>query len=219
MIRFRAGFKSPIIPIAFFAFCAALVLIGMPEPLLHPCHPGGPGGPGAGPPCPPTPTPAAAAPLDDTGLPAGTGPVRFLVRNETSDNVTLWLGDPIDYVINVSGTSEAVFTVDRGVYPYDLAACGRVSQGYLNLTIHSFIDIESCEDRTLVAVDLHNLTGDLLALQLHGPADYVLQLRPGQTLPVTIQKGDYEAVLIGCLGPAEITFSASAGRTVEIECP
>ena len=130
MILFRAKFKSPIIPIAFFALCAALVLTGMPEPLLHPCHPGGAGGPGSGPPCPPTPTPAAAA-----GNPAGTGPVRFLVRNETGD------------------------------------------------------------------------------------ADYVLQPRPGQTLPVTIRKRDYDVVLIGCLGPAEITFRASAGRTVEIECP
>jgi hypothetical protein len=147
------------------------------------------------------------------------GLVGFLVRNRTAENITLWVGEPVWYVLNVPGESEAVFTVGRGVYPYALASCGGITEGYLNLTIHSFIDIEACQGQTLVPVELANLAGAVLTVQLHGPGDYIISLDPGQILPVTIARGEYEAILIGCPAPATVGFAAHAGRTIEFSCP
>jgi hypothetical protein len=157
--------------------------------------------------------------LGETGLEASGSQVRFLVQNRTGENVTLWLGEPLEYVLNVSGETEAAFTVGRNVYPYDLASCGRLSSGYLNLTIRSFIEIEPCETQTLVAVRLANLSDTDLAIQLHGAADYIIPLRAGQSRPVTIARGAYFAILIGCSVESELEFSAHAGRTIEFTCP
>ncbi len=201
----------------FTLFIGILILMNLPEPLQHPCHPGGPGGPG-GPPCPPTQVPdpggaGSALPVDDSNQ------ISFLVKNRTGENVTLWIGDPIRYVLNVPGKTEMTFTVNRGVYVYDLSSCGWITGGYLNLTIHTFIEIAECETQRLVAVNLSNLSGTNLALQLSGPADYIISLDPGQILPVTIARGDYEAILIGCSVPATVGFAAHAGRTIEFTCP
>ena len=197
-----------------------LVIPGLLEPQpLHPCHSGGPGGPGSGPPCPPTPTPISDPPDDDAQISPGSGSVRFLVRNRSGENVTLWLGVPVAYVLNVSGESEMDFTVGRNVYPYELAACDRISTGYLNLTIQSFIDIEACDEPTLVAVKLLNGSNADLAVQLHGPVDYVIPIPAGQSRPVTIARGDYEAVITGCSQTYSFDVSAHAGRTIEFACP
>jgi hypothetical protein len=148
-----------------------------------------------------------------------SNPISFLVKNRTGENVTLWIGDPIRYVLNVPGKTEKSFTINRGVYVYDLSSCGWITGGYLNLTIHTFIEIVECETPTLVAVNLSNLSGADLALQLSGPADYVISLDAGQTLPVTIVRGEYEAILIGCPAPTMVGFAAHAGRTIEFSCP
>jgi hypothetical protein len=188
------------------------------DPVRHPCHPGSPGGPGTGPPCPPTPTPAAAAAEAD-GTAGSKGPVRFEVSNETAETVTIWLGDPAQYVFSVGPESVKTFVVDRDVYIYELASCQARSSGYLNLTIHSFILVDPCATGKLVRVQLVNESDHYLAVMLSGPEDYIIPVGPGESRSLTIKRGEYFAEITGCVNPYEMSFRAQAGSTVVLQCP
>ena len=145
----------------FFACLLAVVFISSQVSAAdsrHPCHPGSPGGPGVGPPCPPTPVPEIGGGEENQSA-AGTSPVRFAVRNSTGERITVWLGDPILYVFNVDAGMSQTFVVPRDVYPYELSSCGVRSTGYLNLTLHSYLEVDPCRSVKLVRVDLVNDTG------------------------------------------------------------
>lgn len=216
MSRLRLFQIAGIIALLLFVFITTAA--AHEPPLLHPCHPGGGGGPGVGPPCPPTATPAFNA--DDASAASGPGgPISFRLVNRTQENITLWLGEPVRYVLNVAGNSEQVFTIERSVYSYQMISCSKVSAGFMNLTVHTFYNVEPCRQTRLVRVALSNDSGRDLALQMSGEAEYVFPMSSGQTRSLTIARGDYTVSLFGCGVPASMEFEARSGRALSLTCP
>ncbi len=193
-----------------FVFFASTAAVG--EQIEHPCHPGPPG-PG-NPPCPPTATPDASEP----SLP-GSAVVGFRLSNQTDEMITLRLGDPVAYVLNVPAQSETVYTIARNVYPFALDSCGTVTTGYMDLTVYTFYVAAPCPTQELVRVTVVNQSSWSQEVMMYGPSSYVFAIGAGETRVLTISKGDYTVTYSGCLPASRTTtFEARAGRVLKLTC-
>jgi hypothetical protein len=190
--------------------------------LDHPCHPGGtggPGGPGVPPAICPTPLPPTEGGDQEANRLPKTMPVGFHLINRTAENITLWLGSPIKYVLNVPAGTESIFTIDRNVYAYSLRSCGSQSDGFMDLTVKSFFEIPGCAQVDLARISLENRSNWSLEVMLEGADDYVLFMLPGQSRVLTVAKGEYEVTYQGCLqSSAPLYLRARANAQLSLNC-
>ena len=152
----------------------------------HPCHQGGSGGPG-GPGSPPAVCPPTPEPGDPLGPTSGGPPVGFQLINASDQPITLWLGSPVQYVLNLAPNSAKYYTVSRNVYEYNLRSCGQDSTGYMTLTIQTYFQVDPCRGAEhLVRVNVQNRSEWSMEVIMSGYDAFVFYLAPGQTRSLTI---------------------------------
>jgi len=168
-------------------------------------------------PCPPTATPSSGSGQEST---VQGELVRFTMVNQSGRIASLMLqNSSATYIFNTNPGETREFTPQRGVYTYELVACGIVSVGYFEVSRQQTYIVPACSTDKLVRVYIENTTSDLIVVELSGPQDYYLPVLAGGLKDYTVVAGDYEFSYSACGAAGQGFFEARSDRLLSLDCP
>jgi hypothetical protein len=162
--------------------------------------------------------------------------VPLVIKNYSSDYVTLRLDGPRFYYLYVRPGETKTYTIERGEYAQQYYNCGAFVNSGLDLTKKNTIIVPACGSKALknaggnttkvdggriiklVKVSFKNEGDQTMILIFDGSGSYVFTLKPGETKTYTITKGPYNITRIGCQYTRVYNFYAIHNKVKSFDC-